>query len=86
MEPEPEPEHLFPKNTFDISKEYNPESMSDAQFQSVQEAWPKAGLGPLRPLLMDDISQAIGYTPLVRLNKVPQSEGAQAEVCKLQNA
>ena len=37
------------------------------------------------PVVMDSITQQIGNTPLVRLNKIPQSLGIKATVyCKLE--
>lgn len=46
---------------------------------------------PFRPLpkkIYDDVLDAIGNTPLVRLNKVPQSQGVNCEVlakCEFMN-
>lgn len=35
--------------------------------------------------MLPDILEAIGQTPLVRLNKVPKLHGVKCEVCKLLN-
>lgn len=34
------------------------------------------------PQVLPNILHAIGNTPLVRLNKIPQSEGIECEMCK----
>lgn len=73
---------LFPQHTFDIAQVYNPEQPSAAPFQSLPGPWPTPRRPSGRPLLMDSIAEAIGNTPLVRLNRIPQSEGRTAEVRK----
>ncbi|CAD5231760.1 unnamed protein product [Bursaphelenchus xylophilus] len=72
--------NLFPKDTFDIQKVYDPTSKSDAAFQSISGPWPLKNQSPLRPMLMESITEAIGKTPLVRLNKLTEEDGVQAEV------
>lgn len=36
-----------------------------------------------RPKIMDNILQAIGDTPLVRINKIAKDEGLKCELCKI---
>ncbi|CAD5224767.1 unnamed protein product [Bursaphelenchus okinawaensis] len=71
---------IFPKETFDISKVYDPESKSDAAFQSISGPWPISHASLFRPKIMETIDGAIGRTPLVKLNKIAEEEGLQAEV------
>jgi len=35
-----------------------------------------------QPKIYNSILEVIGNTPLVRLNKIPQSMGVECEVCK----
>lgn len=35
--------------------------------------------------VLDDVLEAIGGTPLIRLNKIPQSEGVKCQVCGLKS-
>lgn len=35
-----------------------------------------------RPKILPNILEAIGHTPIVRLNKIPRAEGIKCEVCK----
>ncbi|KAF2475755.1 cystathionine beta-synthase-like protein [Lindgomyces ingoldianus] len=46
---------------------------------------PTATRPAIPPVVMDNVTQQIGNTPLVRLNKIPQSLGIKAQVyCKLE--
>lgn len=38
--------------------------------------------GQKEPKILSSILEHIGNTPLVRLNKIPQSEGIECEVCE----
>src|SRR4051812_44678781 len=62
---------------------YNPEMPPEHEFQKTLSTISK--FAPTRPKLMDTILEAIGHTPMVRLNKIPQSMGIEAEICKLFN-
>jgi len=75
-----EKKHIFPKNTFDIKKIYNPETRSTDRYQTVSEPWPVKIFKPQRPMLINTIIDAIGWTPLVRLNKISKAENVQAEI------
>jgi len=80
---------IFPKETFEIKDVYNPELPSTKSFQTMPEPWPIKLFSPTRPLLMNTIDEAIGWTPLVRLSKIPQSQGIEAEIlvkCEYLNA
>lgn len=33
--------------------------------------------------ILPNILHAIGHTPMVRLNRIPQAEGIECEICKL---
>lgn len=75
-------EPVFPKNTFEISEVYNPESKSTDRYQVLPEPWPIKPFVPKRPLLIQTIDEAIGWTPLVRLIRIPKSEGVESEIRK----
>ncbi|KAH7675949.1 cbs-prov protein, partial [Aphelenchoides avenae] len=81
--------HLFPKGNFDTSACYDPEKPPEQDFQIVPEPWTVPKYNPQRPLVMQTVDEAIGRTPLVRLQKIPQSYGIEAEVlvkCEFLNA
>lgn len=77
-----EKEEVFPKNTFEIKDVYNPEKPSNDRYQNISEPWPQKEFQPFRPMLMNTIDEAIGWTPLVRLSKIPKSLGIEAEICE----
>lgn len=77
-----EKEPVFPKNTFEISEVYNPELRSTERFQTMPEPWPVKIFKPDRPMLISTMDEAIGWTPLVRLNRIPQNAGVEAEIRK----
>jgi hypothetical protein len=63
--------------------QYDPEKLPEKEFQ---KELPITRLNkPFRPfngLLIETILEAIGHTPIVRLNKIPQSMGIEAEIRK----
>ncbi|KAI6189928.1 Cystathionine beta-synthase [Aphelenchoides bicaudatus] len=82
-------EPVFPKETFDIKQVYNPESNSTERYQSLPEPWPVKLFKPERPMLINTVDEAIGWTPLVRLNRLTKSANIDAEVlvkCEFLNA
>uniref|UniRef100_A0AC35TRR4 Cystathionine beta-synthase n=1 Tax=Rhabditophanes sp. KR3021 TaxID=114890 RepID=A0AC35TRR4_9BILA len=68
----PNPEHPFED---DIN--YDPSLQPPEPWKHPKD---KAIPSPLKDVLVDNILGAIGYTPLVRLNKIPQSMGIEAEI------
>ena len=62
---------------------YDPEKDGEDDFQK-SEYVPGIpnNFCPTRAMLMRDILQAIGHTPIVRLNKLPKSMGIECEVCE----
>ncbi|KAH7716644.1 cbs-prov protein [Aphelenchoides avenae] len=82
-------ERLYPKINFDTSAVYDPEKPAEQGFQVVPEPWTVDSFCPERPLVMETIADAIGRTHIVRLQKVPQSYGVEAEIlvkCEYLNA
>ena len=86
----PEMEKYYPEKTFDITKVYNPEMPPEHDFQKVAEPWPKIeNFSMTRPLLINTMVEAIGRTPLIRLQKIPQSFDIECEIlvkCEYFNA
>jgi hypothetical protein len=74
-------EQIFPKNTFEIKEVYNPELPPTDRYQLVETGWTTPTFNPRRPMLMNTMDEAIGWTPLVRLNKIPKEENVEAEIC-----
>uniref|UniRef100_A0AC35TQI9 Cystathionine beta-synthase n=1 Tax=Rhabditophanes sp. KR3021 TaxID=114890 RepID=A0AC35TQI9_9BILA len=68
----PNPEHPFKD---DIN--YDPSLQPSELWKYPKE---KTAPNPLKDTLIDNILGAIGHTPLVRLNKIPQSMGIEAEI------
>uniref|UniRef100_A0A915D841 cystathionine beta-synthase n=1 Tax=Ditylenchus dipsaci TaxID=166011 RepID=A0A915D841_9BILA len=59
---------------------YDPEKAPEEEFQKIADKWPQKPFNPERPLLIETMDQAIGNTPMVRLQKIPQSMGIEAEI------
>ncbi|KAI6198116.1 hypothetical protein M3Y94_01306700 [Aphelenchoides besseyi] len=80
MDKADEPSKLWPKNTFDINEIYDPEKPSTDPYQHLSEPWPTKPFNPKRPFVMQTMAEAIGRTPLVRLNRIPKEEGVESEI------
>uniref|UniRef100_A0AC35TIM3 Cystathionine beta-synthase n=1 Tax=Rhabditophanes sp. KR3021 TaxID=114890 RepID=A0AC35TIM3_9BILA len=68
----PSPEHPFKEDI-----KYHPSYEPSESWKYPKE---KDIPNPLKSILVDNILGAIGHTPLVRLNKIPQSMGIEAEI------
>jgi cystathionine beta-synthase len=81
---------IYPKKTFPTAEVYNPEEKPQQDFQIVTQPWPKTIYTPTkRCRLLNDISEAIGNTPIVRLQKLPKKYGVDVEIlvkCEFFNA
>ncbi|KAI1719494.1 pyridoxal-phosphate dependent enzyme domain-containing protein [Ditylenchus destructor] len=79
----PEESKLYPKLPSTNPRngpEYDPEKPPKELFQLLPEPWPQKPYNPEKPMLIDTMADAIGHTPLVRLQKIPQSLGIEAEI------
>lgn len=62
---------------------YCPEDPPEQEFQKASlDPSINVKISPQRALIMETILEAIGHTPMVRLNKIPQSMGIEAEIRK----
>uniref|UniRef100_A0A7E4UMY4 cystathionine beta-synthase n=1 Tax=Panagrellus redivivus TaxID=6233 RepID=A0A7E4UMY4_PANRE len=68
-------------NKQSIFDNYDPEAQGTFDYQQAQfvPGVPR-DFTPLRSLVLDTILEAIGHTPMVRLNKLPKSFGVECEV------
>lgn len=71
---------LFPKETFEIKEIYNPELSGTEHYQTMTEPWPVKLYNPDRPMLINTIDEAIGWSPMIKLNKL--TKNIEAEVRK----
>ncbi|KAF7625995.1 hypothetical protein Mgra_00009820 [Meloidogyne graminicola] len=81
---------LYPKETFNIPQIYNPEIKPEESFQIIQKPWKSKPFKPLkRCRIISNISEAIGNTPLIKLQKIPKKYGIKTEIlikCEFLNA
>lgn len=59
---------------------YNPELPPEHEFQKQLQSPSPSHFTPTRAILMDTILEAIGHTPMVKLSKIPQSMGIEADI------
>ncbi|KAI1731027.1 pyridoxal-phosphate dependent enzyme domain-containing protein [Ditylenchus destructor] len=79
----PKAEKIVPKKEYTHktnSPEYDPERAPQDAFQRVPDDWVYEEFSPEKRLVINNIAEAIGHTPMVRLQRLPKLLGIEAEI------